>query len=208
MSLYAELAEYVGREETLVRERCEYAAWELAWLWPQYAGDPTSFYTGTDLYIYDLTEYQQRLREAGLWPWVRRIFEARGWRTLLDYGGGIGQWSILAAEAGLEVTYYDLDGPTRDYALWRFARRGLHIQAPTCEEEALGCEYDAVVVMDVLEHLPDPAPLLDWLSRHTRYIFANPEQIRYNGLYPQHISRYELAPRWRNVERYLWERSE
>jgi len=207
VSLYTELVEYTGKPETLVRKRCQYAPWELAWLWHDIGG---RIYTESDLYIYDLTKYQQYLRiEYGVRRVLRAVIEKYDWRAILDYGGGIGEWSIIAAQQGCDVVYYDLDGPTRDYALWRFNRHGVEIATPLDEAEALSREYDCVIAMDVLEHLCDPQPLLDWLRTHTRYLLANPREVEFGReIWPQHISEYTLEPEWRHIDWYLWERAD
>ena len=203
--LYADLTAYTGRDERLVRARCQTAIVELAWLWERYQHNPTAYYSETDLYLFDLTEYQAALRRGGMHTDFQAEIEAHGWRTGLDFGGGIGEWAMLAASAGVDMAYHDLyPGQTWDYAAWRFQRHGSPVRM--IERDPLAQRYDFIVIMDVLEHLPDPDALLAQLARRTEWIFANPDQLRYDWPQPQHISHYDLHPNWVQRGVYLWQR--
>jgi len=204
--LTGDLIAYTGREPELVRLRCKTAATELAWLWPQYADNPTAFYQATDLYLFDLTQYQLMLRGLRHAEWLAESVEGwigeRGGCRVLDYGGGIGEWALIAALAGADVTYFDLPGPTLDYARWRFGRYGATVNVTTADP--LERDYDVLIAMDVLEHLPDPDPTLARMARRCKFLICNPEQIRYNALYPMHISRYDPSPLFEHVAGYVW----
>ncbi len=206
--LYDELAEYTERNLELVKARCKTAAVELAWQWPE-REDDLSYYRDTDLYLFDLTQYQMRQKATGVHDWLERTIKKRGWNTILDYGGGIGEWSIIAAECGCDVMYLDLTGSvTLAYAYHRFKSRNLDIDMVGEETTRLAPHYDAIICMDVLEHLREPDTLIQDFAARTRWLFANPNEIRFNWLVPQHISKYKLEPTWENVEAYLWKRRE
>ena len=192
--LLNDLIEYSGLPEELVRERCKYAVWELAYQWPNYK-NPLDFYRNTDLYIYDLTKYQSILV-----PTVNYMVEmAKKYelKKILDLGGGIGQYTIrLANESKCEVAYLDLkNSKTAEYAIWRFKKR-LEKMPPILTEvsEWWNEDWDAVVAMDVIEHMePDLArKTLKRLKEKARYVFANPENVQYNEAYPQHIGRFTM----------------
>lgn len=203
MSLYKELAEYTGRPWELVKLRCEGAAAELAWLWPQYDG-VLAFYRETDLYIFDLTFYQTMLGKNNAHNWLRHMIKKHGWKTMLDFGGGTGEWSIIAAKAGCKVTYVDVEGSkTMEYARWRFKQHGVDVDC--LGEDAWPLDpFDAIIAMDVFEHLEAPVPLIEQFAGQSKFLFANPNEVKYNDLYPQHISHYKLEPLWEHVEGYLW----
>jgi hypothetical protein len=94
---------------------------------------------------------------------------------------------------------------TWDYATWRFDRYKAHIG--TLEDDPLDLTWPFVIVMDVLEHLPDPAPVLAKLAKCTEWIMCNPWQVRYTAIWPQHISRYDPRPAFDHVEGFLWHRT-
>ena len=203
-TLYEELAEYTGAPVELVQMRCEGAGAELAWLWrKQQASDPTEFYYYTDLYIFDLTQYQTMLKEHNTHTWFAQLVSKP--ISVLDFGGGIGEWSIIAAQNGCDVTYVDVeDSETMKYARWRFKKRGLKIRVLGHHATLSAQRFKLIVAMDVFEHLPEPQPLVERFAQQANYLLCNPGEIKYNFLYPQHISHYELEPHWEHVEHYLW----
>lgn len=86
MNLYAELAEYAGKDETLVKECCKYAAFFIAKDWDP--DDVIGNYRNSDLYIYDLTYYQTLLGEK-FYSGYRRFLSCGGLKGL-DFGGWYG----------------------------------------------------------------------------------------------------------------------
>jgi len=205
-NLYKELAEYLGRDLTLVEARCNGANVEQAWKWEQYKDDPLKGYREDDLYIFDLTHYQTRLQKSGMLGWFRRTIRENGWKTGLDIGGGIGENTIIACEEGVKMKYCDVKGSkTMEYAKWRFDKYGVY---PTIENEKykINMDFDFIVAMDVFEHMVDPKPVIEAVAKHTKYLFCNPDQIMFNWLYPQHISKFTLEPYFRHEDLYLYKR--
>ena len=205
-TLYEELAEYTDAPVELVELRCQGAGAELAWLWRQgFHESATEFYASTDLYIFDLTFYQTMLKQHGAHEGFGHLFPRPGVKVL-DFGGGIGEWTIVAAKKGCEATYLDVhDSETMEYAQWRFAKHGVKPRILTDLDGPPDEPFDLIVAMDVFEHLEEPQPLVERFARQARYLLCNPKEIKYNFLFPQHISHYELEPHWKHVEHYLWE---
>lgn len=198
-----ELATYLNRPLELVTERCKYAPYELAWRWPEYKDRSLDFYRESDLYMFDLTLYHDLIMPLrGTHEWFKNVIKNYGIKTVLDYGGGIGDYTILAKEAGAECDYLDVNGKSKQYALWRFARRNMWPNV--LDENAPWGKYDLVAIMDCLEHIEDPEPIIKELAAKAKYIICNPEEIPYNWVYPQHISRFDLTPYFEKVENYLW----
>jgi 2-polyprenyl-3-methyl-5-hydroxy-6-metoxy-1,4-benzoquinol methylase len=80
---------------------------------------------------------------------------------VLDYGCGVGSHGIFCAELGATVDFLDVDGPLFDYAKWRIAKRNLKVGKYLYPESKLtAAHYDAILCLDVLEHVADPAGTL------------------------------------------------
>ena len=207
-NLYTELAEYTGRPQTLVEARCQHASVELAWQFEKHKNDPLAHYRESDLYIFALTRYQMAIRNAGIHQWYKNNIIERGWKTGLDYGGGIGEQTILGIEAGAKMTYLDVMGSkTLEYATWRFRNRQiLGFIGSVPETYKINEDYDFIVAMDVFEHMEHPQPVIEELAKRTKYIFCNPTEIQYNWLYPQHISHFTLDPYFTKIDNYLFKR--
>jgi 2-polyprenyl-3-methyl-5-hydroxy-6-metoxy-1,4-benzoquinol methylase len=95
--------------------------------------------------------FDEILNELG-----RRIPPAR--RRLLDVGAHAGRFMHLAQERGWTVEGIELNPRTAAYAE---ARTGAPVHRVNAHTLALdGHRYDAVVLTDVLEHIPEPGRLL------------------------------------------------
>lgn len=194
-SIFNDLVAYTQRPEELVKQRCNYSTHELAWLWESYKDNPLEFYRETDLYIFDLTKYQSMLVPTV--NFMTKLANDKKITKVLDLGGGIGEYTIrfLQEVEGAEVTYLDLkDSKTVEYAQYRFKK---HEVEPTIVDENFDWhsqEWDAVIAMDVLEHMEQEVAdkAMKALQKNVKYVYANPEQLQYNSLYPQHITRYSL----------------
>jgi 2-polyprenyl-3-methyl-5-hydroxy-6-metoxy-1,4-benzoquinol methylase len=208
-NLYTELAEYTGRPQTLVEARCIHASVELAWQFDEDKRYPIRHYRESDLYMFALTRYQMELQVNGIHKWYQQLIQDFGWTKGLDYGGGIGEETILATltwNKKVDMTFVEVDGSkTMDYAKWRFKK--YHIEPRVMNEGfELINDYDFVVAMDVFEHMVNPKPLIENIAKHTKYLFCNPTMVKYNWLYPQHISQYSIEPYFKERELYFYER--
>jgi SAM-dependent methyltransferase len=86
------------------------------------------------------------------------VLSEYGVRTLLDFGCGIGTDSLMMADNGFDVTLADASPGLLDFAEWRAARHGIVLSGSVLipdGQEWLDARYDAIFLLDVLEHLPD-----------------------------------------------------
>ena len=163
---YHELAQYSGQTLDLVRcARCGF-------------GQPAALPTLPRFFD---RMYDQRWEEA----WVAREFDAdykdvifrtilgeierrvaSGGRRLLDVGAHAGRFLHLAREAGWDAEGIELNPRTAAFAA---SRTGLPVHQMNAQALAdRGLRYDAVVLTDVLEHIPEPVALLTTLAALTR----------------------------------------
>ncbi len=84
---------------------------------------------------------------------MRGLFKICRGKKLLDYGSGAGRWSSAAQRAGFEVVAYE---PAS-------GRQGLTEVVETVDSLSAIQErrFDAINLEQVLEHVPDPASILD-----------------------------------------------
>ncbi|MFP5478358.1 MAG: class I SAM-dependent methyltransferase [Alphaproteobacteria bacterium] len=89
-----------------------------------------------------------------------------GGARVLDLGCGQGFYLPLYAELGLMATGVELDPLPRAQAERRAAGLGFTVLDAPAEALPLpDAHFDAVVMSEVLEHLPDPAPALSGVAR-------------------------------------------
>lgn len=194
LGAYARYNSKVILDKKLIRDLVEYSnqnyAWfhlnfdEVVWLgrlgnklnenlWnilnPTTEEEIKNFYRVIPYYIFSLSYWhmqrgQRRFREKV----VKYSFG-----DVLDYGGGPGDLSVKLAEKGLNVTYAEIQGITMGFARWLFERRGYKnkievLDVEKDEEKLWGNEYDTIICIDVIEHIPHPEVILERMAKHLR----------------------------------------
>jgi len=93
--------------------------------------------------------------------WIDGRLRAKMPRTLADLGCATGEFCLTIAKAGIKATGVNLYKPSVDRANKIAKKRGLDavfIQGDVMDH---GGKYDAVVAMEILEHVLDPQALID-----------------------------------------------
>ncbi|MDS4042095.1 MAG: class I SAM-dependent methyltransferase, partial [Candidatus Competibacter sp.] len=173
LATVAELADYLEQPVDRVEARCRGAAASLARAWetaaPTTSEEIAAFYRTADAYLYDLTWWHALQEDDSAlvqWRALETALAHRG-RDALDFGGGIGSLGLLLAQQGLAVTLAEINPALRDYARWRFARRGLKARFLDPGAIPVG-KFDFVSAVDVIEHLPEPRAVLAQLAAALR----------------------------------------
>lgn len=83
---------------------------------------------------------------------------AKADRSLLDIGAHVGRFIFLAHQRSWQVEGIELNPQTRAYAIRRTGLTVHHLNAHGLQES--GKRYQAVTMIDVLEHIPDPLHIL------------------------------------------------
>ncbi len=98
------------------------------------------------------------------WDWFFRSIRDKGVHTMIDLGCADGVLCLTAAKNGIICLGYNLYKPSIELARKRAADLNLlHSKVEfVCDDlfNAIG-KHDAVVLMEVLEHLPDPKKAID-----------------------------------------------
>ena len=117
--------------------------------------------------------YVQMRERPKIDSYLRQIipqFFLRGDEKILDYGCGVGNYSIPLAEAGFDVTCVEYeDSEIIKFLKWRLKKRYLDDKVKLLgHKDQLPDLYDAVIFYDVLEHLSDPNDTLTKIHRAMR----------------------------------------
>jgi len=121
------------------------------------------FYAQSKNYIFETLQpylepekYAKDLNYLRILSFARKILRNKGHCRVLDFGGGVGELSILLAKIGCEVTYADLPGIMMEFAKWRFNEHNLCIKLIPSRIDGIKLPtnyYDLIVSDAVIEHL-------------------------------------------------------
>ncbi len=117
-----------------------------------YAETETPMYTNLLWYVTDIAKYKSQSE-------LLKFCQTNNVKSVLDYGGGAGEYCIHLAKQGLNVAYCDVYGHTWKFSQWRFQRRNLKVQMLRAGQDPLGT-HDVIICTDVLEHVKSPVNVL------------------------------------------------
>jgi SAM-dependent methyltransferase len=165
-----------------------------------WSDDLAHFYQETDAFLYELAIWncnriKRRMRRA-----MRRLI-SESYRgephaetanaDVLVVGDGLGFDSLALAGDGHRVTYFEPPGMTQEFAGRLFDRSAARISIIGDPREIPDAAFDAVVCLDVLEHVPDPPAMIrqmmTWLRPAGRLVVHAPFYMVLPP-YPTHLS--------------------
>lgn len=146
-----------------------------------------------------------------------RVVQALAPRTVFDVGCGEGYMLAALADAGLDADLSGVDMSSSAIAAAR-ARLGAraHVEVRDARELCGTGRIDVVMMLEVLEHMDDPAPMLDVLADLTvgHVVLSVPHEPLFRALnmlrgqhlsrlgnHPEHVQQFSRAAFLRFVER-------
>ena len=143
------------------------AARELGVTRYQFNDAMIQLYSKSDAFLYELAIWNINLlkRSARSWitNWITKVLGPQ--RTLLTWGDGLGFDSLALAQAGHAVTCFDLPGALSTFAGRMIGASNATVQMVTNATGLSDGAFDAVVCLDVLEHVPDVPGELERIRR-------------------------------------------
>lgn len=128
------------------------------------------FYDETDSFLYELIIWnlnklkdQMRLLVA---KYLKKINNRK--LDILMIGDGVGFDSVYLSKVGYNITYFELSGYQRSFARKVFYECKEDITVLDNESLIPLHSYDAVVCLDVLEHVPNPPKFVEKLASYLR----------------------------------------
>ena len=128
------------------------------------------FYKQTDAFLYELVIWNRNKLKRRMRRWVAKHLANSQGRTLsvLSIGDGLGFDSVYLAQAGYRVTYFEVQGYAESFAQKLFVECAEDITLLTKQGDIPLGAYDAVVCLDVLEHIPDPPEFVRAIAGYLR----------------------------------------
>jgi 2-polyprenyl-3-methyl-5-hydroxy-6-metoxy-1,4-benzoquinol methylase len=167
----AELEDFTGYPADRIRHLWETSNQQLAENWRKAALAPDDreklaawYRDNSELYLFAISGYNLEYKRVRSNMNVLKLAQGK----CLDYGAGNGEIILELARRGHPATYYDVDGVTMRFARRRAEQQKLAVEY-FCAKNDLAASaqqrnFDTIFSFDVLEHLPDLAGELDFLS--------------------------------------------
>jgi SAM-dependent methyltransferase len=143
------------------------------------------FYGSTDAFLYETLCWNRSATKREMRRWIARLLARLNETSsrVLVYGDGLGFDSLFLAQSGHQVDFYEVSKLGVGFArrLFDDFDGGIRILTEAPDRSA---HYDVIVCLDVLEHVPDPAALVQSLAAC----------LRPGGLMIVHAPFWYLAP--------------
>ncbi|MEO1997855.1 MAG: class I SAM-dependent methyltransferase [Planctomycetaceae bacterium] len=129
-----------------------------------------AFYEQTDAFLFESLAWNRTAAKQDMRRWTTDFLTKRTTdpQRVLTYGDGLGFDSLACAQAGHRVTYFEVSQRCRQFAQAVFQRADVSVNMIDDPQNIPHEGFDAVVCLDVLEHVPDPPQLVQQLSRAIR----------------------------------------
>ena len=136
----------------------------------QWTPELLEFYGDTAAFLFETTIWNRSPLKTGMRRWIaerlQRTFPSGA--RVLTYGDGLGFDSIYLAQAGHHVDYYDLSEQGREFLAGLCRDSGARVEILFEESSIPSTGYDAIVCLDVLEHVPEPERVIQQLCQWLR----------------------------------------
>ena len=144
------------------------------------------FYGQTDAFLYELVIWNHNRIKRRMRRWIAKYLakhEPQG-LNILSIGDGLGFDSLYLAQAGHKVTYYEVPGYGQSFAYRLFADAGAEITMVSDLAQIPAEAFDAILCLDVLEHVPDVPAFVGQLTNY----------LRPGGIFIVHAPFYMIHP--------------
>lgn len=132
----------------------------------QWSSELEQFYATTDAFLYETVVWNRSGFKNDMRRWIGHYLAQISARPLrvLTFGDGLGIDAYSLAQQGHEVTYFDVSQQCATFARRIFQRGNLNVTMLDTPEQIQPNTYDAILCLDVLEHVPNPLELVGWLA--------------------------------------------
>lgn len=144
------------------------------------------FYCSTPHYVFDLYKWHQTKGRQKWTRYMEKVIEnTAGVSTICDWGGGIG-CDLINLRKKYKCTLAELNSLHLAFAKY-WANNSIKLFGIEPLSESKLPNYDVILCIDVLEHIPRPLERLEYLVNHTNKLIFLSDSFFRNEQYPQHL---------------------
>jgi SAM-dependent methyltransferase len=124
-------------------------------------------YAESDVFLYELVAWNRKHQKLAMRKWIAEFLARRSATPLniLSFGDGIGFDSLHLAKVGHQVTYFEVGDKLIRFAEDLFRLHATPVTICTEMRSLQPESFDAILCLDVLEHVSDPPALVGSLSQ-------------------------------------------
>jgi SAM-dependent methyltransferase len=128
------------------------------------------FYRESNAFLYESVSWSRYPLKLKMRNWIAEFLNRKFGRpvNVLVFGDGPGFDSLHLAQAGHEVTYFEVSGYGSKFAEEIFRSSQSSVRLTTDTQSYGDASFDVILCLDVLEHLPDPTQAISDFSRWLR----------------------------------------
>ena len=151
----------------------------------EWSSDLVEFYDSTDAFLYETLCWNRSPTKQEMCRWTARLLSriSKVPSRILVFGDGLGFDSLFLAEEGHHVDFHEVSKMGVEFARHLFDDSGVDVRILPHPPDSTE-QYDVIVCLDVLEHVPDPAGSVRYLA----------ECLKPGGLMIVHAPFWFLAP--------------
>lgn len=198
----ADLKEWCMARGIPLETKLANATAELRDAWNSSSKNPDLFYRSEEAatYMFDLTAWHSGSQQVRGWfDRVSSLIQSqlKAGDFILDYGAGIGSYSLMAASLGVHAVACEVNEKLREYIYWRACRHGLDQMVHIVSKPRDGQKYAAIVCLDTIEHLANPERFPAFARNRLvpgGYLVATWTFHQSSGMHPMHATADKLGP--------------
>jgi len=131
----------------------------------QWSDDLNQFYESTTAFLFESLIWNRSTIKQQMQNWINQFLEREFHRPLrvLVFGDGLGFDSASVAQAGHQVSYFEVSQRAIQFATQAFNRFDSRVEILSDVSQIQPAHYDAILCLDVLEHVPQPEAVVKLL---------------------------------------------
>ena len=136
----------------------------------EWCDELNEFYASTNAFLYETLVWNRRALKNEMRGWVGEYLarQSHGPSRVLTFGDGLGIESLYLGMAGHQVDYFEVSAKCLRFSQALAARLSTELRIIDDPKEIPLGHYDAIVCLDVLEHIPEPQSIVQSLAAWLR----------------------------------------
>lgn len=136
----------------------------------KYTSELAALYATTDSFLYETYTWNRYASKQKMRKWIIDFLHKRRGtpQRILAFGDGLGFDAAGLALAGHRLTYFEVGQRSIAFASRVFEANNVQVEVCSTPENLPLDDFDVVMCLDVLEHVPEPESVVKKITRHVK----------------------------------------